>query len=165
MAKKKGTKKAKATGAQKRARASRAVRSRSRAVRKPAAARPTGMQSVSPGFTVNDANASMTWYCDVLGFSVGDRWEKDGVFLGGTVVQGPVTINIGQDDWKLGRDRKKGLGVRIYITTAEDIDTYAKDVKSRGGTLEYEPNSEWGFRTFSIVDPDGYKITFLRPLK
>jgi len=80
-------------------------------------------------------------------------------------VHGDVTINIGQDDWKLGRDRKKGQGVRVYITTADNIDTYARAITSRGGTLEHEPRDEWSVRAFSISDPDGYKITFMRPLE
>ena len=125
----------------------------------------TGMQNVTPGFTVNDAAASITWYCDVLGFSLKERWEQEGRFLGGTVVQGGVTINIGQDDWKLGRDRKKGQGVRLFVTTADDIDKYANAITSKGGTLDHAPKDDWGFRAFSIADPDGYKITFMRPLK
>ena len=134
-------------------------------MRKPAGPRPKGLQSIAAGLTANDAAASIKWYCDVLGFSLKERWEKEGTFLGGSVVHGGVTINIGQDDWKLGRDRKKGQGVRFFITTADDIDTYVKGITSRGGTLDHEPKDEWGFRAFSIADPDGYKITFLRPLK
>jgi len=113
---------------------------------------------------VNDANASIAWYCDVLGFSLKDRWEQEGTFLGGSVVHGDVMVNMFQDDWKLGRDRKKGQGVRLFIQTADDIDTYAKAIKSRGGMLEHEPRDEWGFRAFSVTDPDGYKITVMRPL-
>jgi len=135
------------------------------AVRKPAAVRAKGLQGVAAGLTANDAAASIKWYCDVLGFSVKERWEQEGTFLGGSVAQGPVTINIGQDDWKLGRDRKKGQGVRLYITTADDIDKYARAITSRGGTLDHEPKDEWGFRAFSVADPDGYKVTFLKPLK
>jgi uncharacterized glyoxalase superfamily protein PhnB len=134
-------------------------------VRKPAAVRAKGLQSVAAGFTANDAAASLKWYCDVLGFKVKERWEHEGTFLGGSVVQGPVTINIGQDDWKLGRDRQKGQGVRLYITTADDVDKYAKAITSKGGTLDHEPKDDWGLRAFSLTDPDGYKITVMRPLK
>ena len=156
--------KAKAPRALKRAAASKAARPRAKAARKPAASRAQGLQSVTPGFTVNDANASIAWYCDVLGFSLKDRWEQEGTFLGGSVVHGDVMVNMFQDDWKLGRDRKKGQGVRLFIQTADDIDTYAKAIKSRGGMLEHEPRDEWGFRAFSVTDPDGYKITVMRPL-
>ena len=160
----KSSTKAKAARTPKRAGASKATRSRARADRKPAAARATGMQSVAIGITANDAEASIKWYCDVLGFAVAQRWDEDG-FRGGTVVQGGATFNIGQDDWKLGRDRKKGQGVRFFITTADDIDGYAKGITSRGGTIDHEPKDDWGFRAFAITDPDGYKITVMRPLK
>ena len=123
------------------------------------------MQSLAAGLTVNDAAASTKWYCDVLGFVVKERWEEDGHFLGASVVQGGVTFNINQDDWKLGRDRQKGQGVRFFVTTADDIDSYARSITSRGGTLGHEPKDEWGFRAFSVTDPDGYKLTFMRPLK
>ena len=138
---------------------------KSAAASKPAAARAKGPQSLAAGLTANDAAASIKWYCDVLGFSPEERWEKEGVFLGGSVVRGNVTVNIGQDDWKLGRDRKKGQGVRLYITTADDVDTYAKAITSKGGTLDHAPKDDWGFRAFSITDPDGYKMTVMRPLK
>jgi len=154
----------KATPTLKRAGAAKAARSRAKAGSKPAAARAKGPQSVAVGLTANDAAASIKWYCDVLGFSLKERWDEGG-FVGGSVVNGGATINIGQDDWKLGRDRKKGQGVRIFITTADDIDKYARAITSRGGTLDHEPKSEWKFRAFAITDPDGYKLTFMRPLK
>jgi len=132
---------------------------------KPAARSASGLQSIAPGFTVNDAAASVAWYCDVLGFKTGERWENNGVYLGGEVISGNVKINLGQDDWKMGRDRVKGAGTRMYITTGPDIDQYADQIKSRGGTLAAEPKDEWGMRTFSINDPDGFKLTFMTAKK
>ena len=148
--------KAKATAARKSAPAK---------AKKSAAVPAKGLLHMAAGFTADDAAASIKWYCDVLGFTLAERWEKDGTFLGGSVVNGKVAINIGQDDWTLGRDRKKGQGVRLFITTDQDIDAYSKAITSRGGTLEHEPKDEWGFRAFSVSDPDGYKITIMRPLK
>jgi uncharacterized glyoxalase superfamily protein PhnB len=143
-----------------------------KAAKRPAARRrmaaspaPRSAQTVMPGFTVNDAAQSIKWYCDVLGFSPKERWEQDGVLQGGSVTQGQIEINLGQDDWKLGRDRKKGQGVRLYITTNQNIDSYAASIQARGGTLDHEPTDGWGMRAFGITDPDGYKITFMRPLK
>jgi len=158
--------KAKGPRSLRRANASKTAGPRAKAARKPAAAaRPKGLQRIAAGFTANDAAASIKWYCDVLGFSVKERWEQEGTFLGGSVAHGDVVINIGQDDWKLGRDRNKGQGVRLYIVTADNVDAYAKAITARGGTLDHEPKEDWGVRAFSITDPDGYKITVLRPLK
>jgi uncharacterized glyoxalase superfamily protein PhnB len=67
---------------------------------------------------------------------------------------------IGQDDWKKGRDRIKGVGVRFYCSTDQDIDRLAARIKAQGGTLAQEPKDQpWGTRDLSIDDPDGYKIT------
>ncbi len=123
------------------------------------------LRSVAPGLTVNDAEKSIAWYRDVLGFTVGQRWENDGKLMGAEMRAGDVTFNLGQDDWKMGRDRVKGVGMRMYITTGPSIDRLADAIKARGGTLTQELSEAWGMRTFSIEDPDGYKMTFMFPLK
>lgn len=125
----------------------------------------SGLLSVAPGFTANDAAASIKWYCDVLGFTVKERWEHEGQFHGAQIASGAVLINIGQDDWKLGRDRVKGQGTRMYILTRPGIDQYADAIKARGGRLDQEPQDGWGMRAFSITDPDGFKLTFMTPAK
>lgn len=126
---------------------------------------PFTLVDANPGFTVNDARASLAWYCDVLGFTVAERWEREGVFIGASLAFGQVTINIGQDDWRQGRDRVKGQGSRIYITTSAGIEQYAADVQARGGVLDQPLGEGWGFKAFSINDPDGFKLTFMTPLK
>jgi uncharacterized glyoxalase superfamily protein PhnB len=125
----------------------------------------SGLLSVAPGFTANDAAASIKWYCDVLGFTVKERWEHEGEFRGAQIASGAVVINIGQDDWKLGRDRVKGQGMRLYVMTGPGIDQYAAAIKARGGRLDQEPQDGWGMRAFSITDPDGFKLTFMTPAK
>jgi predicted enzyme related to lactoylglutathione lyase len=40
------------------------------------------------------------------------------------------------------------------------VDELAAAIEARGGTLESPPaDMPWGARAFSLVDPDGYKIT------
>ena len=134
---------------------------------KPVAKAPKGhaLMAVAPGFTANDAAKSVAWYCDVLGFTVIERWEHEGQFHGAQIGSGSVVMNIGQDDWKMGRDRAKGQGTRMYIMTGPDIDAYANAITSRGGVLESGPADGWGMRTFSINDPDGFKLTFMTMAK
>jgi len=118
------------------------------------------MRAAAPGFTVNDVARSLAWYRDVLGFIVKDRWDHEGKLGGVEMMAGSVSFMLSQDDWKTGRDRAKGEGVRIYCMTAQDVDVLAKQIKARGGTLAQEPRDEpWGMRDFAVVDPDGYKIT------
>jgi uncharacterized glyoxalase superfamily protein PhnB len=118
------------------------------------------MSEASPGFTVNDLQKSLAWYRDVLGFAVDERWEQDGRLTGVSLRAGGVTFMIGQDDWKKGRDRKKGEGFRLYCTTTQDVDALAKGIEARGGKLDQEPRDQpWGTRDFALTDPDGFKIT------
>jgi len=118
------------------------------------------LREASVSFTVNDLEKSIAWYHDVLGFSVTDRWEQDGTLHGVEMTAGDVTFNLSQDDWKKGRDRVKGVGVRIYCTTKQNVDKLAARVKAAGETLAHGPeDAPWGARVFGIDDPDGFKIT------
>lgn len=118
------------------------------------------LREVTPGFTVNDLDRSLHFYRDILGFHVGDLWKQDGQVLGAEIRAGSVKLYLGQDDFKKGRDRVKGVGCRIYCAMAEDVDELAARIKARGGTLDHEPVTQpWGTRDFGITDPDGYKIT------
>jgi len=120
------------------------------------------LSSISPSLTVNDLEKSRAFYVDVLGFKVQERFEPEGKLVGYGMLAGNVFFMIGQDDWQKGRDRKKGEGVRLYFGTKQSIDEVASGIKARGGALEYEPRDEpWGARAFALVDPDGYKITFM----
>lgn len=153
-----------------------AARSRKKSAAKKPAARPAAAKSVksetlsltsaAPGFTVADIEKSLAWYRDVLGFSVKDRWENDGKLMGVELAAGKVSFMIGQDDWKKGRDRIKGQGVRIYCLTTQDIDRVAARIKGQGGTLTQEPvDQPWGMRELAVDDPDGFKITIASELK
>jgi len=118
------------------------------------------LRVVTPSFTVNDIHRSLAWYQNVLGFVVEERWEQDGVLGGASLRAGNATLYLGQDDWKKGRDRKKGEGVRLFCSTAQDLDMLADGIKTRGGILDHDPMDQpWGTRDFGLTDPDGYRIT------
>jgi catechol 2,3-dioxygenase-like lactoylglutathione lyase family enzyme len=120
------------------------------------------LTSMGAGLTVNDIEKSLIWYRDVLGLSAGERWEREGKLAGVEMKAGKVSIWIGQDDWKKGRDRVKGEGFRMYCETDQDIDRIAEGIKARGGVLDHEPKDQpWGGREFALADPDGFKITFM----
>jgi len=132
---------------------------------KPRAGAPLALRSASPSFTVNDLDRSLAFYRDVLGFGVEETWKDDDKIVGISLRAGDVSFMIGQDDWKKGRDRKKGEGFRIYCETKKDVDALAKSIESKGGRLDSGPtNQPWGVRDISLTDPDGFKITIARSL-
>ena len=123
--------------------------------------RSLALRSASPSFTVNDLEKSLRWYRDVIGFDVEQTWKDDqGKVMGVSLKAGDVTIMIGQDDFKKGRDRRKGEGFRIYCDTKTRVDEIAKRIEAKGGRLDEGPtDQEWGVRDISLTDPDGFKIT------
>ena len=48
---------------------------------------------------------------------------------------------IGQDDWKKGRDRKKGEGFRMFCMTKANVDELAKKIEAKGGRLDQRPTA------------------------
>lgn len=123
------------------------------------------LRSVAPFLTVNDIQASLAWYRDVLGFHVAEEYQQDGKLVGARLQAGSVQFFLVQDDFAKGRDRKKGVGFSLYCTTAQDIDELAAAITARGGVLSRPPQDEpWGVRDFAVTDPDGFQISISSPV-
>lgn len=117
-------------------------------------------RTLSASLTVADLPASLRWYRDIVGFSVGQQFEREGKLFAVSLRAGDVRVLITQDDGKKGTERAKGAGFSMMIETAQDVDAIAARIQKRGGTLESEPaNSPWGGRFFRLSDPDGFKFT------
>jgi uncharacterized glyoxalase superfamily protein PhnB len=116
-------------------------------------------KTLSPTLTVDDLKKSVAFF-EGLGFGIEDRWEEQGTLLGVTLRAGAAEIGLSQDDWKKGRDRRKGEGMRIYINTAQNVDQLAADAKKAGIALDAEPHdTPWGSRAFEVTEPSGFKVT------
>jgi catechol 2,3-dioxygenase-like lactoylglutathione lyase family enzyme len=122
------------------------------------------LRSIEPSFTVSDLERSVRFYTDILGFVEGERFTDDrGVLRGVMLKAGTCQLGLSQDDWAKGRDRQRGVAVRIWCVTAQDIDDLAKRITARGGKLTDGPKDEsWGGRTLSVDDPDGFHLTIYR---
>ena len=117
------------------------------------------ISTIVPSFTVDDLPKSITFY-QALGFAIDERWEDSGKLLGVMMRAGTNQIGLSQDDWKKGRDRKKGIGMRVYMSTTQNVDEIAARAKSAGITLNSEPyDSEWKSRVFEVTDPSGFLLT------
>jgi predicted enzyme related to lactoylglutathione lyase len=117
--------------------------------------------------TCKDLKASLQFYRDVLGFTVGETYENDGEVATAVVSSGDCRIVLNLDDGKLGWDRIKGQGfyLQINVISPADVDSTAARITASGGTLLSEPaDREWGVRMFQFKDPDGFKLGVSTPL-
>src|SRR2546425_1189687 len=96
------------------------------------------LRSLAASLTVNDLARSVAWYRDVLGFTVGERWEENGQLRGIQMKAGGCDIMLGQDDFAKGRDRKKGEAMRLWFSTTQDLDDLAARVAAHHVHLDHE---------------------------
>ena len=117
-------------------------------------------RTLSASLTANNIQASLVWYRDVIGFTVARNFEREVKLMAIRLQAGEVLILLTQDDGSKSRNRVKGEGFSLQITTDQNIDELANRIKELGGKLESEPETtRWGPRAFRLRDPDGFKFT------
>ena len=128
-------------------------------------AKPMNGKSIMPSLTVDDIDRSTSLFTG-LGFEIEDRWEEEGKLVGVMLKAGNTRLGLTQDDGKKGRDRVKGVGMRLYIEADDNIDEVAARAQAAGVTLLSEPqDTEWGSRAFDVKDPSGFLLTISSPTK
>jgi len=110
---------------------------------------------------VSDVRRSVKFYREGLGIPLKPTGYGDESFqadLGG------VRFLIHPDfDRSLGR-RRRGAGIHVHLWVP-DADSYHVRLRKRGVTVIEPPeNRPWG-RHLVVVDPDGYRIEILGPVK
>jgi predicted enzyme related to lactoylglutathione lyase len=75
---------------------------------------------------------------------------------------GACQLGLAQDDFQKGRDRPKGVGFRLWCETAQDVDSLAERIRTAGGKITEQPGERWGTYSFTVEDPDGFRITITR---
>jgi uncharacterized glyoxalase superfamily protein PhnB len=117
------------------------------------------ISAIVPSITVDDLQKSIAFY-EALGFAIDEQWEEGGKLLGVMLRAGKTQLSLSQDDWQKGRDRKKGIGVRLTMSTTQKIDEIAARAKAAGIKLKSEPHdTEWKTRAFEVTDPSGFLLT------
>ena len=116
-----------------------------------------------PALTVDDVPKSIRFY-EGLGFQVDEVMEDQGKPQGAMLSAGEAMLGISQDDYSKGKNRVKGVGMSLYFETGQDIEELADRAKSAGIKLEKGPAPlPWGPMAFTVVDPDGFRLTITNP--
>jgi len=120
-------------------------------------------QSLEASLTVADVRRSMSWYRDVLGFSIDREFTRGDRLFAVSIRAGVVRLLLAQDDGAKGLDRPKGEGFSLQITTTQDIDAIAARATQAGAVLATPPADAFGARVFRIRDPDNFLLVFSSP--
>jgi uncharacterized glyoxalase superfamily protein PhnB len=119
-------------------------------------------KNVMPSLTVDNLQRSLDFFGG-LGFEVEEKWEENGKLLGATLKAGEARLGINQDDGKKGGNRVKGVGMRLYIEAADNIDEVAARAKAAGITSTEPHDTDWGSRAFDVTEPSGFALTISSP--
>jgi catechol 2,3-dioxygenase-like lactoylglutathione lyase family enzyme len=129
---------------------------------------------VVPELDVADLTRSLSFYVDILGFSVRiERPEERFAYL----TRGPVHLMLEQADGPGRRFRTApleypfGRGMNLQIEVP-DVDHLHAQVLRAGATIDIPLEERWyrqgdeeaGNRQFVVIDPDGYLLRFFTSL-
>lgn len=60
----------------------------------------------------------------------------------------------------------RGAGVTFYLHVNGDVDAYYQEVVGKGAKVVEEiKTQDWGDRTFTVADPDGYHLAFYQTVR
>jgi uncharacterized glyoxalase superfamily protein PhnB len=123
-------------------------------------------RSLSISLTVSDLPRSTRLYTEGLGFTLQEEYKMEGKVVGVMLESGDSGLMLTQDDFAKGRDRQKGVGMRLYVETGQDLKALANQARTAGLSVEGDPAPlGWGPMGFSLTDPDGFKVTVAGPAK
>lgn len=119
-----------------------------------------------PTLAVRDLTAASEWYQQVLGFQL--------VFEMPGQNSSPVLVHLRWAKYAdlllvpdtSGKLEAKGVGVTLNFAMGErPIDEFAAEIRAKDTTITNEPiNQPWNARELTVLDRDGYRLTFTQPI-
>ena len=115
---------------------------------------------------VDDVDASVTFYTEVLGFDVTRRGDdyvslrRGAVVLGlGPVAKLPETGDgRGFTRTRLAGDKGAGVEIVLELDDVAQLTALYDHCRARTAVVAELRDRPWGLRDFRIVDPDGYYL-------
>ena len=101
---------------------------------------------------VTDLGRAVEWYTSVLGFEVESLWPPDQPNYAHFTSSGGATFAVMEAE---------GRGARFNFTV-DDPDALWAEVKDRVTVVEPLFDTAYGTRKFTIADPDGNELGFVR---
>ena len=104
-----------------------------------------------PVFSVASIDASLNYYCDLLGFKQDWKYEEEETILVAQVSRGDFELILA------GNLDRKGKG-RVFISLTTDENSQLKEL-IENNDIPYEEIC-WGYPSIKLQDPDGNEMIF-----
>jgi uncharacterized glyoxalase superfamily protein PhnB len=114
--------------------------------------------AITPMMETNNLQETITFYTEILGFTVRDTFEHDGQVVWCTLNKDAVDImfNLPNREMNYGRILLTG-SLYIYI---ECVDDFWEKIKDKVKVVYAPENFEYKMREFGIKDNNGYVLNF-----
>jgi uncharacterized glyoxalase superfamily protein PhnB len=125
----------------------------------------TTFNSLTPNLVVRDIAASVTFYCDALGFKVKQTVPDQGPFVFVWLERDRVQVFLND----LATVRKelpaaaKNLGGSGMYIIVDGLDALVEEVSRKASLIMPVTKQFYGMREFAVADPDGHTISFAEP--
>jgi predicted enzyme related to lactoylglutathione lyase len=103
---------------------------------------------------VRDLQASAEFYADRLGLQRAPEGPPHAVVF----ATQPIPFAVREPTVDLDEVNRLGWGVALWLR-ADDADALCAELRDAGVTIAQDPADSPFGRTFTFVDPDGYRIT------
>ena len=127
-----------------------------------------GLDPAVPLLQVFDMQASLKFYCDVLGFQIVDQTDHDWwamIKLGDAVLMLNTAYEDGQRPPLPESARVRGHNdVSLYFEFP-DLDALHSHLRAKGCGVQPPSTTTYGLRQLNVRDPDGYELCFTAPLE
>ncbi len=124
------------------------------------AERVANVRAVWPLLAVDDLEASMAFYRDMLGFRLVGQADADGTVFWCRLERDGASIMLQaaelEDD---GPASGRGRGVSLYFV-CDDVDALHQELSSRGLRLDEPHIAYYAMKQLFVPDPNGYVVCF-----
>ena len=117
---------------------------------------------LEPLLYVSDLPTSVKFYCQALDFDVGAYYPDEQNATYASILIGDQKLRLVQGGERIPAFHTHGMcgsGVQLFIQVS-NVDEVYNRVKGRAKIADAVEDKDWGDREFTLMDPDGYLISF-----
>ncbi len=123
------------------------------------------VRAAMPLLYARDIERSRAFYCDVLGFTLTERWDPEGTLGWCALALEGARIMLQRAEADDVAGLAEGRSDIALFFLCEDVDALYERFRSRGAEVAPPSVAFYGMRQVTVTDPDGRRICFEHPVE